>query len=79
MIVKTLAALALIATVGSPAYAQMNSANSTMATGDKMMPAKPMSKADTAMMARCKKMSPAMMKKSARCTKMMSMHSGMAM
>ena len=85
MFLKAPFALALIATLAAPAFAQdaMKPADSmkpagAMASGDHMMAAdhamKPMSKADKAMMMKCHKMSAAMMKKNARCTKMMAMH-----
>jgi hypothetical protein len=74
MILKAILALALIAATG-PAMAQMksgdamSSADAMMASGDKMTPEKPMSKAHKAVMAKCAKLSPAAAKKNAQCAK----------
>lgn len=74
MILKATLALALLAATG-PALAQMksgdamSSGDSMMAAGDKMTPAKPMSKAHKAVMAKCAKMTPAAAKKNTQCAK----------
>jgi hypothetical protein len=79
------AALVMLSFGLSPALAQtaapdapMAKDDHMMASGDAMKPAMPpmmaMSKADTAKLARCKKMSPARAKKNAGCVKMMAMH-----
>ncbi len=74
MILKASLALALLAGIATPAFAQMKSGDA-MSSGDTMMaPMKPMTAAEKAMMAKCAKMTPAMAKKNAKCAKIAAMH-----
>lgn len=84
MILKTSFALAAMAMLAVPALAQTTPTDDhamgdhAMAPADHMMASdhamKPMTKHDTAMMAKCSALSAAAMKKNARCAKFMAMH-----